>query len=123
MRKKDNYPMPLPDARMNTPNTFDKFFRIQYMYSKFFNFCTYKKGLPILAIVFLLLAGSVFKLVWIIYTIVRDAGLSLYLSDDILEKMRGEDFSSLYYLAVVFAMIWLYSVLDAFWMGRKIAGE
>jgi hypothetical protein len=82
-----------------------------------------KKGLIILSIVFLLLVGSFLELILTMYPVATQSGDSLYLSGDIMEKLKGEDYSPLSYFVIVFAIIWLYSVLDAFWGGIRTEGE
>jgi hypothetical protein len=39
---------------------------------------------------------------------------------EITEKMASEDLSVISILAFCFAVIWIYSIVDAFWMGWKI---
>ncbi len=36
-----------------------------------------------------------------------------------IKTFQIEDLSSLIYFLVAFAMIWVYSVLDAYWTGKK----
>ncbi len=36
------------------------------------------------------------------------------------ERLQGEDFTLLWVLAILFGVVWLYSVIDAFWSGKKI---
>ena len=44
----------------------------------------------------------------------------LYPLEKYLERIMQEDLSVLFYLIVAFAVIWVYSVADAFWVGLKI---
>ncbi|MFH1292573.1 MAG: hypothetical protein ABIJ44_00415 [Pseudomonadota bacterium] len=37
-----------------------------------------------------------------------------------MDRLKAADFSALWYLLVAFALIWLYSVLDAYLTGRKL---
>mgnify|MGYP000037355680 CR=1 FL=1 len=74
-----------------------------------------KKGVIILSIVFLLIVGSFLELILTMPPVVSQSG-------DIMEKLKGEDYSPLSYFVIVFAIIWLYSVLDAFWVGIRTEG-
>ena len=78
------------------------------------------KGGCILFAVFILFVGGLFTL----YHLLRDAlGAELIHpghSPDIMDRLKAADFSTLWYLLVAFALIWLYSVLDAYLTGRKL---
>jgi hypothetical protein len=37
-----------------------------------------------------------------------------------MDRLKAADFSALWYFLVAFALIWLYSVLDAYLTGRKL---
>ena len=49
-------------------------------------------------------------------------GLDFYQLDSrvIQERHQGEDISVLWVLLMIFAVVWIYSVLDAFWTGKKL---
>ena len=79
-----------------------------------------KKGLIILAVVFLLfIAGSV-KLALMIYSLLEGQVIDSIDSEVILERLQEQDLSVLWFLIIAFGIVWLYSVLDAFVEGRKI---
>ena len=82
-----------------------------------------KKGITILLIVFLLLVWGTIKLASIIKSLVIQQNITQYNSDIIMEKLKGEDLSSLLYVTAAFVIVWIYSVLDAFWTGRKMESQ
>jgi hypothetical protein len=82
-----------------------------------------KKGLIILGAIFVLFVGATVKLAFIISSLSRQPRPVRNGTQDIMERLQGEDLSSLWLLAVAFAIIWIYSVMDAFWVGRKMGGE
>jgi len=78
-----------------------------------------KKGLVILAVVFLLfIAGSV-KLALMIYSLSGGQVIDKLDSEVILVRLQEQDLSVLWFLIIAFGIVWLYSVLDAFLEGRK----
>jgi len=79
-----------------------------------------KKGLCILSIVFILFVAGTIKLSLIIKSLLEGAEMSQLDSKVIGERLQGEDFSLLWVLMTIFAIIWIYSVLDAFWTGEKM---
>jgi len=82
-----------------------------------------KKGLIILSVVFFLLVGTTIKLAFIIQSLVSQPELARFHLSDIMEKLKGEDLASFSYLITAFAIIWIYSVLDAFWMGKRLENK
>ena len=41
----------------------------------------------------------------------------------IMEKLQSESLLLLWVLLILFAIIWIYSILDAFWIGKKIESQ
>lgn len=76
-----------------------------------------KKGVTILAIVFILFIAGTIMLYQLLKGQVMGGGLD---SRIILEKALGVDYRMLWILLIAFAIVWLYSVLDAFRAGKKI---
>lgn len=79
-----------------------------------------KKGVGILAAVFLLFLSGV---ITIYVRIDRILGAGDATSTDlagIVDKLRNADFAPLWYIAAGFASVWIYSVVDAFVKGRKL---
>ena len=81
------------------------------------------KGLTILSIVFLLFVGGTIKLAFIIKSLIDQTDITRFHSDNIMKMLQEEDLSSLFYLIIAFAIIWIYSILDAFWVGKKMEGQ
>lgn len=82
-----------------------------------------KKGMVLLAMVFLLFVGAALKLVFIVQSYVTRPELTSQRMPGDIKTFQIEDLSSLIYFLVAFAMIWVYSVLDAFWTGKKLDKE
>jgi hypothetical protein len=78
------------------------------------------KGGCILFAVFILFVGGLFTLYHLLSDALRAEFLRSGHSPDIMDRLKAADFSALWYLLVAFALIWLYSVLDAYLTGRKL---
>ena len=79
-----------------------------------------KKGIILLAAVFLLFVMGIIKLVRLIHAVFRTGSVDLSDPETIMAKLRAEDPSILWYMAAAFVIIWFFSVLDAYLRGRKI---
>jgi hypothetical protein len=79
-----------------------------------------KKGLLVLGGVFLLFIMGVIKMVQLIRAIIQPGHLETLSPDDIMARIRTEDPTMLWVILAVFAVLWLYSVVDAFLIGRRI---
>ncbi|MEJ2724508.1 MAG: hypothetical protein P8175_07655 [Deltaproteobacteria bacterium] len=69
----------------------------------------FKKGLIILALVLALFLGGAIKLAFMLRSMINQSGPNSF-----------NALSSLWYLIFPFVIIWIYSVFDAFWIGRKL---
>jgi len=79
-----------------------------------------KKGIVLLGAVFVLFVAGIIKLVRLINTLFRSGNIDISEPDVIMAKLRAEDPTLLWVMAALFALIWVYSVLDAYVRGRKI---
>jgi len=79
-----------------------------------------KKGIIILAAVFLLFVMGIIKLVYLINAVFRTGSVDLSDPEMIMAKLRAEDPSILWFMAAVFVIIWFFAVVDAYLRGRKI---
>jgi hypothetical protein len=82
-----------------------------------------KKGLFILGVVFLLFVGGAVKLAFIIKSLATHPEITRHQPGAIMERLQRMDFSPLLVLIIAFAVVWFYSVLDAFWTGKKRDSE
>jgi uncharacterized membrane protein len=82
-----------------------------------------KKGLTLLSVVFILFIAGTVKLSLTVKSMLTGPGHSRLNSKVIMERLQGEDFSILWFLLLAFAIVWVYSVLDAFWRGKKLEGQ
>jgi hypothetical protein len=78
-----------------------------------------KKGMVLLAMVFLLFVGAALKLVFFVQSYLTRPEITSHRMPGDIKTFQIEDLSSLFYFIFAFAMIWFYSVLDAFWTGKK----
>lgn len=78
-----------------------------------------KKAMVLLAMIFLLLVGAAVKLIFIVRSFINHPEIAPYPSPGKIKTLQDVDFSFLLYFIVAFAIIWVYSVLDAFWTGKK----
>jgi uncharacterized membrane protein len=69
----------------------------------------FKKGLIILAVVLALFLGGTVKLAFMLRSMMRQP-----------ETPSVHALRSLWYLTFPFVITWIYSVIDAFWTGRKL---
>ena len=79
-----------------------------------------KKGGIILGIILILIVNATIQIALILKTIFKEMEPGLYPLEKYLERIMQEDLSFLFFLVVAFAVIWVYSVADAFWVGLKI---
>lgn len=79
-----------------------------------------KKGCFLLAIVFILFIAGTVKLALMVNFILKGLDMNKLNFRVIQERLQAEDISVLWVLLAVFSMVWIYSVLDAFWTGKKL---
>lgn len=83
----------------------------------------FKKGLSILSIVFVLFVAGTIKLAFTIRSLLQGSDRTPLNSRTLGERLQGEDFTLLWVLAILFGIVWLYSVADAFWFGKKLENQ
>jgi hypothetical protein len=79
-----------------------------------------KKGGCILAGVFILFVVGTIKLFLIIKAMSETSQSNPLDQGAVMEHLHSADLSMLRYTILAFALLWLYSVVDAFWKGRKL---
>jgi hypothetical protein len=79
-----------------------------------------KKGLCILSIVFVLFVAGTIKLAFTIRSLFQGSEMTQLNSGTVGERLQGQDFMLLWVLLILFGVVWLYSVIDAFWTGKKM---
>ncbi len=77
-----------------------------------------KKGVILLAVVFVLIVASTYEMYQMISDIMR-SGVVINDTSTIMNKILSGDYTLLGSLLAVFTLLWLYSVIDAFIGGRK----
>ena len=78
-----------------------------------------RKGLVILGMGFLLFLGGIVKLIFLIRPYLSRLEIKSHSISRNPESLYGEAFSSLIYLIIAFAILWIYSVIEAFWTAKK----
>jgi len=79
-----------------------------------------KKGLIILSVVFILFIAGTIKLFFILQSALADVNVAQLKSVPVGDQLQGKDLTVLWVLLGLFAIVWVYSVLDAFWVGKKM---
>ena len=79
-----------------------------------------KKGLAVMAVVFALFIGGSVKLAFMIAAIMNRGGAPPSTAADVMGRLRGQGFTVLWVLILIFALVWIYSVLDAFTAARRL---
>jgi hypothetical protein len=79
-----------------------------------------KRGLFILAVVFILFIAGTIKLFYILRSILADANAGRWITVPIADRLQNKDLTLLWGLLGLFALVWIYSVLDAFLVGKKM---
>ena len=79
-----------------------------------------KKGMFILSVVFFLFIAGTIKLFFILRSAIADANTGRLNTLSMGEGLQSEDLTVLWLLLGLFAMVWVYSILDSFWVGKKI---
>ena len=82
-----------------------------------------KKGLFILSVVFFLFIAGTIKLFFILQSALADANAGRLNTAPIGERLQGKDLAVLWFLLGLFAVVWVYSILDAFWMGKRMENQ
>lgn len=79
-----------------------------------------KKGVCILSLVFILFIAGIIKLYRIMSNVLGNMDMNQTDPGMIMSRLRAEDPSILWYLLMALAVLWFYSVLDAYLRGKKI---
>ena len=79
-----------------------------------------KKGAILLCAVFILFIVGTVKLAFIINSLFSAETIVNLNTEVVLNELEREDLSAIYALIVIFGCLWVYSILDAFWYGKKI---
>jgi len=79
-----------------------------------------KKGIILLAGIFLLFVAGIIKLVQLINSLFRSGNIDISDPEMIMARLRAQDPTLLWVMAALFLLIWLYSVVDAYIGGRRI---
>lgn len=79
-----------------------------------------KKGILLLCIVFALFVAGIVKLLQVVHSVFRTGQGDLSDPQVLMARLGNEDFTVLWCLAIAFAIVWIFSVVDAYRGGRKM---
>lgn len=79
-----------------------------------------KKAACFLCAVFVLFVAAVISLYHVFKPVLSNAKSTGLSSQMITQRLGAQDLSILWMILGAFVIVWLFSVLDAFWAGRKI---
>lgn len=79
-----------------------------------------KKGSSILLLVLVLFVWGAIALYDLFESVFSTAQMSGGGMETLIDRFREQDLTTLWILMGAFLAVWLFSVLDAFWEGRKI---
>jgi hypothetical protein len=79
-----------------------------------------KKGCCILLAVLVLFVWGATSLYGFLKSIFSAVGITGAGGESVIDRLRDQDASTLLIILGAFVAVWLFSVLDAFWTGRKI---
>lgn len=79
-----------------------------------------KKGVSILLAIFLLFVAGVIKLFHLTQAVLKDIENNRSDPGGLMDTLRAQDISLLWYLLGALTILWFYSVLDAYLTGKKI---
>ena len=82
-----------------------------------------KKGFLLLSAVFVLFVGGCVKLAFIITSIMASNASMGGDPQRLLQALEAENLGSLWILVALLAVIWIYSVIDAFLSGRRLEAD
>jgi hypothetical protein len=82
-----------------------------------------KKGLYILSVVFILFVAGTIKLFLILRSVLTQANAGRLNTGPIAEQLQRKDLVVLWVLSGLFAVMWIYSILDAFWTGKRMENQ
>ncbi len=86
-----------------------------------------KKGIIILCAVFALFVAGTVRLLQIVHSVFRSGYTDISDPQALMARLGAEDMTLLWVLGVVFAILWIYAVVDAYVGGKKMdqleAGE
>ena len=79
-----------------------------------------KKGVCILVAVFIIFLAGMLISYQTTNAVIKESQMLSFDSVELADKLMSENLSNLWYLLAALSILWIYSVLDAFWAGRKI---
>lgn len=82
-----------------------------------------KKGLIIMSVVFIFITAGIIRIVNIVMKLLPQIEGDAITQELLKEKVHQIDFSSIRIIIVILAVVWVYSIYDAFATGRRLERE
>jgi TM2 domain-containing membrane protein YozV len=79
-----------------------------------------KKGVILLVLVFLFFIAAIIKMTQMILSLLEGPPTAATDSMMIMEKLRGEDWTALWFILAGFGILWIYSIIDAIFVGVRV---
>ncbi len=79
-----------------------------------------KKGIILLCAVFALFVAGIIRLLQIIHSVFRSGQIDVSDSQALMARLGAQNYTMLWCLGIVFAVLWVYAVTDAYRGGRKM---
>jgi hypothetical protein len=82
-----------------------------------------KKGLFILSLVFFFFIAGTIKLFFLLQSVIADVHNGRLITASVDDRLQGKDLTQLWILLGLFAVVWIYSILDAFRVGKRMENQ
>jgi len=82
-----------------------------------------KKGLLIMVIVFIFIFGGIIKLIDLTMKLLPQLNPDEITREIIADKLHEAEFSNIWFVLVILSVLWLYSICDAFIIGKRLEKE
>ncbi len=82
-----------------------------------------KKGLILFFSVFALIGAAVFEIYRLVKKSLEGLALNELYPERVIEEFKAQDHTVLYLIGILFSAVWIYSVLDAYIVGKRIDQE
>ena len=79
-----------------------------------------KKGILLLGGILLLFVAGIIKFIRLVHSLFGTGNIDISDPEQIMARLRAEDLTTLWVMAALFLLLWIYSVVDAYVGGRRM---
>jgi len=79
-----------------------------------------KKGILLLGGILLLFVAGIIKFIRLVHSLFATGTIDISDPEQIMARLRAEDLTTLWVMAALFLLLWIYSVVDAYAGGRRM---